>query len=374
MSFSEVWKDSQWVDSTKNTYEYDSNNNLISAINEIWDGTQWITEYRETSVYNESGKLISADAELLGLILHITRDYNSEGNLHSEIYIFKMGDIVLSNQRITYTYDSNNILVFESIEDMDNDQWVISAQIRLEYDSNNNRTLYFRETWDKNDSTWTNDLQYLYEYDANDNNTLSLYENWSVSDSQWVSTRRHTYEYDNIGNRLLDLRENADSTQWNNYTQYTYGYDGDGDIITAAYEKWIDDEWTPNNGSFEFSNPNDDVINFNFTACLIEDVVYATLTDIADNVVLTTEYSLLQNYPNPFNPTTTISYSIPENGLVKLKVYDALGGEVATLVNENQSWGTHKVNFNATGLSSGVYFYRIDCGKYSSTKKLILLR
>lgn len=85
-------------------------------------------------------------------------------------------------------------------------------------------------------------------------------------------------------------------------------------------------------------------------------------------------YKLSQNYPNPFNPTTIIQYSIQKQGLVTLKVYNMLGEEVATLVNQNQNAGNYSVNFNASQLASGVYMYRIDSGNFTATKKLILLK
>jgi hypothetical protein len=86
------------------------------------------------------------------------------------------------------------------------------------------------------------------------------------------------------------------------------------------------------------------------------------------------DYTLAQNYPNPFNPTTQISYSIKSNGLVTLKVYDMLGVEVASLVNENQEAGEYSIEFNASNLSSGIYVYRIASGNFVDTKKLILLK
>ena len=83
-------------------------------------------------------------------------------------------------------------------------------------------------------------------------------------------------------------------------------------------------------------------------------------------------FELKQNYPNPFNPSTTITFSIPTSEFVTLKVYDVLGREVATLVNENLSAGSYSYNFDASNLTSGVYFYKLQAGKYSETKKMIL--
>lgn len=86
------------------------------------------------------------------------------------------------------------------------------------------------------------------------------------------------------------------------------------------------------------------------------------------------EYKLLQNYPNPFNPSTTISYQIPSQGRVTLKVYDLLGREVATLVNEELKPGSYGTTWDAAGFASGVYFYRLQSGEFVDIKRLILLR
>ena len=86
------------------------------------------------------------------------------------------------------------------------------------------------------------------------------------------------------------------------------------------------------------------------------------------------QFALEQNYPNPFNPTTLISYQLPVASEVSLKVYDVLGKEIATLVNERQEAGTYHFNFNASSLSSGVYFYRIKAGNFVSTKKMMLVK
>ena len=98
-------------------------------------------------------------------------------------------------------------------------------------------------------------------------------------------------------------------------------------------------------------------------------------TGIGDPVVTTPKnFSLYQNYPNPFNPSTKIRYDIPKAERVTIKIYDLLGKEVSTLVNENKSAGSYVVEFNASGLTSGIYFYRIFAGSYTDTKKMILVK
>ncbi|MBK7380941.1 MAG: T9SS type A sorting domain-containing protein [Ignavibacteriales bacterium] len=82
----------------------------------------------------------------------------------------------------------------------------------------------------------------------------------------------------------------------------------------------------------------------------------------------------LEAYPNPFNPTTTISFSLPETGYTSLKVYDILGNEVANLVNEVKDAGIFEVQFVASGLSTGMYLYKLQSGNYAITKKMILIK
>lgn len=97
-------------------------------------------------------------------------------------------------------------------------------------------------------------------------------------------------------------------------------------------------------------------------------------TSVEDDNLLPQNFALEQNYPNPFNPSTTIRFSIPVDAFVTLKVYNLIGQEVATLVDEVKPAGNYDIKFNASDLSSGVYFYRIDTGNFTSVKKLTLLK
>ena len=94
---------------------------------------------------------------------------------------------------------------------------------------------------------------------------------------------------------------------------------------------------------------------------------------LADNPA-PVDYTLQQNYPNPFNPVTTISYSLPVKSEVELIIFNALGEGVMQLTNEEKEAGRYSVEFNATELSSGIYFYRLQAGKFVETKKMVLLR
>uniref|UniRef100_A0A832LJY3 T9SS type A sorting domain-containing protein n=1 Tax=Ignavibacterium album TaxID=591197 RepID=A0A832LJY3_9BACT len=109
----------------------------------------------------------------------------------------------------------------------------------------------------------------------------------------------------------------------------------------------------------------------------IDDTLYvANTVDVKDegNLLSPNEYNLVQNYPNPFNPVTTIQFSIPQTSNVTLKVYDIIGNEVATLVNEEKDRGVYSVNFDASHLASGMYLYRLQAGSFIETKKMILIK
>lgn len=98
------------------------------------------------------------------------------------------------------------------------------------------------------------------------------------------------------------------------------------------------------------------------------------VTHVENPGTIPNEFTLYQNYPNPFNPTTVISYQLPVSSNVSIKVYDLLGREVSTLVEEYKQAGKYQINFNADGLSSGVYYYQLKTGNFIQTKKLIFLR
>ncbi len=101
---------------------------------------------------------------------------------------------------------------------------------------------------------------------------------------------------------------------------------------------------------------------------------YEYSSEISAEVTAVTSFNLFQNYPNPFNPGTAIRYSIPSDEFVVLKVFDILGSEVSTLVNQKQSKGDHTINFDASKLNSGVYFYSITAGSWNKTMKMLLTK
>lgn len=127
-----------------------------------------------------------------------------------------------------------------------------------------------------------------------------------------------------------------------------------------------------NNDGYLYVLSEEGGLSYNFKIFRSITPVILVTVDEPSAQILT--YSLEQNYPNPFNPTTTIRFSVPERSFVTLKVFNILGNEVAELVNGNISAGEYEIPFNASELSSGVYFYKITAGNYSHTNKMLLLK
>jgi hypothetical protein len=103
-------------------------------------------------------------------------------------------------------------------------------------------------------------------------------------------------------------------------------------------------------------------------------LIFTPISGINSHNTVPAKYSLSQNYPNPFNPETRINYSIQKAGMVSLVVYDMLGRQVASLVNDYKTAGSYIVEFNASNLSSGVYYYKLISGEFTDTKKMIVIK
>lgn len=158
--------------------------------------------------------------------------------------------------------------------------------------------------------------------------------------------------------------------------EYTFTYYG-GVLVWSDTSSQISYMWiTENTGFLANINSFDDEQNVNFTKSpdvTIRSGVEVAIDDKTEPVV--TKFALHQNYPNPFNPKTVISYQLPVISEVELSIYNLLGQKVSTLVSEKQSSGSYKVEWDATGFTSGVYMYKIKTDKgFSKTKKLVLLK
>ncbi|MFA6468882.1 MAG: T9SS type A sorting domain-containing protein [Bacteroidota bacterium] len=174
----------------------------------------------------------------------------------------------------------------------------------------------------------------------------------------------------------------GDFNGWGGNTHLLKDADGDS-IFTGVYDvgavKKIIYKFVIHKAASDIWESSSDRVDSGFTGVpKILKVVYfnndSILTGILSNGMVVLKYGLDQNYPNPFNPSTTINYSLEHAGLVKLRVFNILGQEVVSLVNEVQEAGQYQAQFNANKLSSGIYFYKLESGSFSSLKKMMLIK
>jgi hypothetical protein len=137
---------------------------------------------------------------------------------------------------------------------------------------------------------------------------------------------------------------------------------GQGLRAIATYDNWEDHPI-----GFGFRSTDEMMIVFGY-------YYLGIASEVSHDGHLPNDFELQQNYPNPFNPSTTISYTLPVASKVRLAVYDVTGRLVENLLDSKQDVGQHSISFDGSKLSSGIYFARLDAGKYSETKKMILLK
>jgi hypothetical protein len=189
--------------------------------------------------------------------------------------------------------------------------------------------------------------------------------NGTINAGGWDAAQ-FSFSYDTWMHNELTIDLNNDSAEYyfeGNLVhgwQWTLGSDGD----TISRQLSITDIWGgiyPNTGPAQY---------------YIDDFVLERLDTVVNvkDFSLPTEFILSQNYPNPFNATTSIKYQIPELSFVTLKVYDILGNEIATLINEEKPIGSYDIKFNERALTSGIYFYQLHAGSFVKTKKMVLLK
>jgi hypothetical protein len=228
-------------------------------------------------------------------------------------------------------------------------EWRNSEMESYKYDENNNQTEWLHKWW--NGSTWDSRLKYSSTYDKNNNQTEWLSQQWDGS--TWRNLGKDSYTYDENNNLTEELDQSWDVSAWVNRVKYSYTYDGNNNRTEYLNQYWENSTWV-----------NDRKHSYK----------YIPLTKIKEDLSLINSYSLSNNYPNPFNPTTNIKYSIASRQFVELKVFNVLGQEIETLINEEKASGNYEIEFNAANLPSGVYFYRIQAGSFCRVKKMLLIK
>ncbi len=346
-----------WGNDRRLTYIYDTNNYLIELQTAFWYTTNWGIYGRNLYIYN-GGNLSRVDLYLTGnYVARSTYQWNYQNYITMLMNEYRH-DIYgwwCYGYMYEYIYDSNNKLL-RTIEHNGGYcfSWYLYKQKLYTYDGNGNNIEKLSQDWNPTDSTWINDFLYLYEYDNNNFLIQTIYQDWDSDSLEWNNVWREFYTYTPQNSLETTLKETWSSeTKWKNHTLRMISYYNEGNWLEDVTQKWDSTSW---------------VNYFRYLATWDEPV------SIINDKLNSNNYQLSQNYPNPFNPITTIKYQISELSFVTLKVYDVLGNEVATVVNEEKPTGSYQVKFDASNLSSGIYFYGMRAGDFVDTKKLILLK
>ena len=398
----ETWNGTQWVNRYRSTYTYDTSGNVLTTLSESWDGTQWVNGYRSTNTYDASGNVLTNLGESWDGTQWVngyrsTNTYDASGNVLTNLSESWDGTQWVNGQRFTYSYDTGGNMLTMSVETWNGTQWVNRNRSTNTYDTSGNVLTNLSEDW--NGTQWVGFVRSTNTYDASGNVLTNLSESWDGT--QWVNGQRFTYSYDTGGNMLTMSVETWDGTQWVNISRLTNTYDASRNVLTNLSESWDGTQWANDFRSTNTYDANGNVLLFNAEIWLGStwapadgplafssgknfyyfDGYQITLgyTEITTSLVAqregpATSYELSQNYPNPFNPSTTICYALPSRSHVTLAVFNTLGQQVAMIVQEEQGAGYHEVQFDASGLASGVYLYRLVAGEYIQTKKFVLVR
>lgn len=181
------------------------------------------------------------------------------------------------------------------------------------------------------------------------------------------------------------VKENVVNLYWKTETEVSnYGFE----IERAINNKWVKIGFVEGHGNSNspkaYSFTDKKLIGgskFQYRLKQVDTDGQFEYSDIVEVEIIPGKFALFQNYPNPFNPSTKIKYNIPsvtlsgvEGSRVTLKIYDLLGNEIATLVNEEKTAGVYEVEFSAENLTSGIYFYKLTTSSFSETKKLVLMK
>jgi hypothetical protein len=415
-----------WYPDYRTIYTYDDNSNLISELAEQWDGVEWEIRQHDLYTYNNQGNLLVHFTKVWNYntgdwinnsrftfsystnsMVRITefwkRDSSNWKYYYKETYNYKPnGDWLYylkqdwdddtydwkNNLQYTDSYNEEGIWIRRLIESWNNIlmDWHNYLEYTMVYDSTGNKLERNVQIWQDSLNTWSKHNQYSFTYDTNNNTTSWSKKNWNDSTSFWIDDFRHTYSHDNNNNMIYDLYEtwNSDLGRLDSNRKYIREYDQNNNLKYFDCKKWTGYWWIPQESLFSFTFRS----MFLTFSCRDLNAYYSQLTDINDSENLVNNFSLSQNYPNPFNPSTKIKFTIPTSPLnpspyqgegqrerlVTLKVYDILGNEITTLINEQRPPGTYEIEFYAQNLPSGVYFYQITASSFNQVKKMLLLK
>ena len=371
-------KNDIWENYSKEIYQYNQFDSLVNDTKYFWSSGEWKENWRIIHEFENNGNKIAEYYQnwqngnwIINGFPHYY-SYDKENRLISETFKFytTFGDVVEVNN--IYTYDNHSKLLTKLSKDSNNSgPWEDNRLQEYYYNNEGQLNSMVVKDWR---NYWKNNGKVTYKYNSFGK---LISEIWQIWDSSWVNSERILINYDDRENKISEFNDYWKGTSWNYSSgsgRTLYNYDSNNNCTLELAAAWIDDQWTARKENLVFQDSFGRTFNF-YTFKFNAYYKPFNTTAVTDyKISNVTQFVLKQNYPNPFNPKTTIKYSILKSSFVTLKVYDMLGKEVTTLVNEERGTGNYKVDFDGSYLPSGVYFYRMQAGIFSETKKLVLLK
>ena len=369
----QMWLNGQWVNSTLDSSTFDAKGNMLVHLFSYWSGGVRRDSILSFRTYDANGGMLTDLGEYMTNGQWTNHDQttytnDSSGNSLSSLFQMWIGGKWVNQELFNYTYDGNGHMLTRMMQGW-NGQWDNETLTTYTYDPNGNMMSYLIQT--SANGQWTNYTIDNYTYDANGKMLTDWLKAWT--NGAWMNGVLTTYTIDPNGNMVNELIQEWLNGLWTKYRQSTFTYDAHGNELTGNNTMWSGSSWVPTDYNFPLAVNGS---TYDFTGYrIIVSWILANATDVTtDRSTIVKRYSLSQNYPNPFNPSTTITFSVGTYSNTSLRVFDMLGREVATIVSEKLPAGTYTRQWNASNMSSGIYFYRLQAGNYLETKKLILLK
>lgn len=371
---------------------YYPNNTLESKLIQLWDGVEWADEFKNIYHYDNQGRYTEVNSLLPdgagGFFEYVRELYTYESNPKKEfIETQQINNGIWDNLSFTEAIYFDE----ERVQEVTNSGWN-----GIEYQFNDKQTFTYSNgllTENLNllwtGSEWVNTAKQTYEYDAQDRITESVSLTFNESTQGWENVFRMANTYYGTDS-LMTILQSGNVNEWENLAKVSNTFRADGNLTGVVSYEWDSTEWLPlAKGDYDYdANGNlklyiESVYEDNEWSVFgraIYGFIPTNTTDVNDDVITIVDFKLYDNYPNPFNPSTVISWQSSVDSRQTLKVFDILGNEVVTLVDEFRPAGKHSVEFNASGLASGVYLYKITSGtidgthNFSAVKKMMLIK
>ncbi|OGU33753.1 MAG: hypothetical protein A2068_14785 [Ignavibacteria bacterium GWB2_35_6b] len=423
---SSTWVNNEWVPSYRNTIVYNETGVKIYDLDEFLENGLWKSYYESKIIFDNDGlkkiyinnyfdntnrsdtttyifdvkgnllELIESDSQGYGRLT--VRKYDQNGNLLSSIYMVKANNILENAANHLFEYDSNNNMILSISQLWYNDNWLNKTKDIYKYDTLNRKIFSLYEVWEN--EIWQSKIRITYSYDANGNliEALRGFLLPEENEMKWLDNNRFIYKYDLNGKIIFEANQSLKRPfYWSSFEESYYEFDNSGNEISYSYKQaignnlietkrrrssynrdelliegmsekyengWKPDyyQWFQNDGKYIPSGAEFSKIKIDY--CVVEKINYESPQ----------KAELFQNYPNPFNPVTKIYFTLPSDGNVIIEIYNSIGEKVLTLINESRLKGIHNIDFNGSGLASGVYFYSIQTANFFDVKKMVFIK